>query len=395
MLCATGSAGRRRCSRKGSIQCSLSAIPPEGYSEVIFNVKLKGVRIRLQAASCGTLKNRECEVPRLVEAIRQSTEWLVWGETHDSSLFELFCEHSILAGMVGSLRSRKTPSAVKLQVLQTLSMLVQNVQRETSMIYLLSGGRLSALFDGAPELDEEMLAYFVTLLKGIAMRLNAETALLCLMAEKADAASGYPQGTCGPDQYLSGRHLRMPIFERSVQLVSHRDSMVQTSARTAVLRILSINQVAVRAAVQVAATEMLAPRLSDVASMVFGPFMAASEAHENMQELLDYVADLFDLGISELSESLTDQGFCLQEDGEVSIHGPLVIVDQAENHPAVRVFDQPKHDAQLLCEIPNGECIHAVDRQGDFVLVSWQNVDGWVGWKNIRPQQRLGLEESF
>merc|ERR1712154_506855 len=66
--------------------------------------------------------------------------------------------------------------------LQSLSILMQNVRRETSMIYLLSGGLLNTFFDDPPKLDDEELnAYFVTLLKGLALRLTADNAQLCLV----------------------------------------------------------------------------------------------------------------------------------------------------------------------------------------------------------------------
>lgn len=68
---------------------------------------------------------------RLVEAIRQSTEALVWGERHDAALFDLFCEHHMLAAFVIALRT-VIPCQVKVQILQTISILVQNARRTTS-----------------------------------------------------------------------------------------------------------------------------------------------------------------------------------------------------------------------------------------------------------------------
>ncbi|CAJ1401919.1 unnamed protein product [Effrenium voratum] len=178
--------------------------------------------------------------------IRKATACLVWSETHDSSLFNLFCEHTMLAGFVAALRAA-SPVPVKLQILQTLSILVQNAQRDTSFIYLLSQGLLNDFFDDPPaNMDEEALAYFITLLKGIAFRLDGQLALLCLQRNPRrgcgyegatpSTSSASPTATPSPSE---GPSLRMPIFERSVRLIGHPDPMVQTSARSAALRLLS------------------------------------------------------------------------------------------------------------------------------------------------------------
>merc|ERR1712190_482210 len=96
---------------------------------------------------------------------------------------------TMLAAFVTALHACECPTIVKIQVLQSLSILVQNVRQDTSMIYLLSGGLLNTFFDEPPKLDdEEMLAYFVSLLKGLALRLTPDNAQLCLVDVQPSAS---------------------------------------------------------------------------------------------------------------------------------------------------------------------------------------------------------------
>ena len=74
----------------------------------------------------------------LVETVREITEALVWGEKNDPSLFDFFCEKSILVDFIRVLGMKQVPREVNVQLLQTLSMLMQNLRRPTSVYYMLS-----------------------------------------------------------------------------------------------------------------------------------------------------------------------------------------------------------------------------------------------------------------
>jgi len=276
-------------------------VPPSGCSATALDKDLRGIRWRLDVVSGGTLKNGQKEVPLLVEVLRRTTEWLVWGDLHDGSLFDLFCEHSILAGFLTVLRVRRSPRAVKMQVLQTLSILVKNIQRATSVIYLLSGGLLNAFFECPPDLeDEEVLAYFITILKGVVLRLDEELAVLCLFA--------YPSGDGYGERPYSKQ---MPIFERSVHLIGHKDPMVHTAARTAVLCILRLNQPLVRAVAEEASLRLLVPCIVDIAESP----RRATLYDEGEDHLLAFVCDIFKLDVPLINAALEDQGFSMDSSG--------------------------------------------------------------------------------
>lgn len=320
MSCA-GVVGRGKRTR--SSESALSLPPPQvqedapaGCSASTMDMELREIRWRLDAVSCGTLKNLRKEVPHLVETLRRITGWLVWGEYHDSSLFDLFCEHSLLAGFVAVLRVHRSPKSVKLQVLQTLSILIQNAQRTTSLIYLLSGGLLNTFFDYPPSLhDEEALAYFITLLKGLVLRLDDELALLCLVKFDASSASR--------GQEASGNLYRMPIFERSVSFIGHTDPMVHTAARTAVLCILRLEQPILRAATEEASLRLLVPYLAQLAPKNGQGYALSGVASAHGEDLLGFVGDVFRLAIPAINTALECRGFCADASGCVVFSVPV------------------------------------------------------------------------
>jgi protein CLEC16A len=134
--------------------------------------RLQGLYARLQQFPELNEGNREA----VVEILRQITEAVIWGERHDPNFFDFFCEKNVLADFVKVLGIPRTPKTVKVQLLQTMNMLVQNVRRDTSLYYLFSNNYMNQLI--ATQLDwtdEEILAYYITFLKSLALLLNAQT----------------------------------------------------------------------------------------------------------------------------------------------------------------------------------------------------------------------------
>lgn len=111
-----------------------------------------------------------------IEAIRQLCELLVWGEKYDESFFGLFCEKRTLVDLSNLLGCRKVSRGVKLQVLQTMSILVQSLRRTTSLYSLLSGNHINEIIGAPLEFkNEEVVTQYISLLKSLSLRLNMET----------------------------------------------------------------------------------------------------------------------------------------------------------------------------------------------------------------------------
>jgi len=235
----------------------------------------------------------------VVETVRQITEALVWGEHHDTNLFDFFCEKSILSDFIRVLRLPKAPKTVKVQLLQTLSMLVQNIRRQTSLYYLLSQHHVNHLISMPLDFhDEEILAYYITLLKSLAMRLDGETIKFFFIQ--------IPEPT-------------FPLYIEATKFFMHRDQMVRAAVRTITLQVYQIAFPPMRSYVLRHATDsyftQLAYHLRDLWLRIDKAAAGANEddlatlQHEIdlQQDLLIYLSDVFELGVDQLNEVLADK----------------------------------------------------------------------------------------
>lgn len=237
----------------------------------------------------------------MVEVIRQITEALIWGEQRDHNFFDFFCEKNILADFVRVLALPRVPKTVKVQLLQTLSMLVQNIRRETSLYYLFSNNYVNQLiatqFDWS---DEEILGYYISFLKSLALRLNRETVKF----------------------FFNERSKSFPLYVEAVRFFGHHEQMVRTAIRNLTLQVYRVEDDGMRSLVLQHSSRTYFPhlcchlrelwaRLDQVAKSgisVASPEQvpdALKEANEQQQDVILYVSDVLGLGIPELSEVLT------------------------------------------------------------------------------------------
>lgn len=237
----------------------------------------------------------------VVETVRQITEALIWGEQNNAQFFDFFCEKSILADFVRVLGLPKTPKKVKLQLLQTLQMLVQNIRQKTSVYYLLSNNHVNRLiktqFDFS---DEEVLAYYITLMKSLAMRLDTETIKFFFIQRSNETT--------------------FPLYTEATKFFSHRDQMVRATVRTITLQVYRIQDEPMQHFVLRHAAELYFSQLAlhlrdlwlrlDVAvAGASGERDLASIQGENelQQDLQIYLSDVFELEVAALNEVLADR----------------------------------------------------------------------------------------
>jgi protein CLEC16A len=122
---------------------------------------------------------------QIVEILRSIAELMIWGDQHNENFFDFFCEKSILSFFLKILM-QKCDVKVKIQVLQTLSILIANTSSEQSVFYLLSNNYINDVivhrFDFS---NEELLAYYISFLKTLSLKLN-ENSIQFFFNERAN-----------------------------------------------------------------------------------------------------------------------------------------------------------------------------------------------------------------
>ncbi|KRY11339.1 Protein CLEC16A, partial [Trichinella patagoniensis] len=151
----------------------------------------------------------------LVEALRLISEILIWGDQNDSSVFDFFLEKNMLSFFLFIMR-QKCGRFVCIQLLQTLNILFENIRNETSLYYLLSNNHVNSIityrFDFS---DEEILAYYISFLKTLSFKLNANTVHF----------------------FFNEHTLDFPLYTEAIKFFNHAESMVRIAVRTLTLNI--------------------------------------------------------------------------------------------------------------------------------------------------------------
>ncbi|ETO26420.1 hypothetical protein RFI_10719, partial [Reticulomyxa filosa] len=131
--------------------------------------------------------------PLIVETLRQIAELMIWGDQNNDNFFLLkkknvpffffffsfvlfffLAEKNILGNFLRIVR-QKYDRDVTIQVLQTLSIMIQNISKQLSLYYLFSNNYINDMivhdFDF---MDNEILAYYVSFLKTISLKLDRD-----------------------------------------------------------------------------------------------------------------------------------------------------------------------------------------------------------------------------
>lgn len=120
----------------------------------------------------------------VVETIRAIAEFMIWGDQNEPRIFEFFLENNVMLYLHTVLQQPSNRSGdVAKQVLQTLSIIVQNVRSETGIFFLFSNNHINNIVGISFDFnDEEVLGFYITFLK---VRMSGERALRNVMRTRA------------------------------------------------------------------------------------------------------------------------------------------------------------------------------------------------------------------
>uniref|UniRef100_A0A061S3S3 FPL domain-containing protein n=1 Tax=Tetraselmis sp. GSL018 TaxID=582737 RepID=A0A061S3S3_9CHLO len=157
---------------------------------------------------------------------------MIWGDQHEPRFFEFFLEKHLLKQFrrILSQPGARTGNVAQ-QVLQTLSIMIQNIRNETSIYFLFSNNQINEMISIKLDFeDEEVLGYYISFLKAIALKFNEQTVQLFLIMD-------------GTDDKLP---TSFPLYTEALKLFRHKESMVRAAVRTLTLSVYSIRDELVR-----------------------------------------------------------------------------------------------------------------------------------------------------
>lgn len=233
----------------------------------------------------------------LVETLRSIAEILIWGDQNDSSVFDFFLEKNMLSFFLKILK-QKCGSYVCVQLLQTLNILFENIRNETSLYYLLSNNHVNSIivhkFDFS---DEEVMAYYISFLKTLSLKLNSHTI-----------------------HFFYNDHTNdFPLYTEAIKFFNHPESMVRIAVRTLTLNVYKVQD---HSMLRFIRNKTAAPYFSNLVWFIGNHVLELDTCvrndadHSSQSRLADLVAehldhlhylnDILSLNIEELNDVLVD-----------------------------------------------------------------------------------------
>ncbi|RNF19246.1 uncharacterized protein Tco025E_04200 [Trypanosoma conorhini] len=159
-----------------------------------------------------------------VEALRELAEVLIWSDKNAEAVFDSFLERRMMSTFERIVTNAEFPSAVKVQAIQCIIMLLQNLTRKSSIYFICSNNHLNRIISiSIDETDDELLSIYVSFLKSLALRLNDDTV-----------------------QFFFERETRaFPLFDRASKLLAAPDRMVRAAARQVVISVAQLHEQAI------------------------------------------------------------------------------------------------------------------------------------------------------
>ncbi|XP_018433220.2 protein TRANSPARENT TESTA 9 isoform X1 [Raphanus sativus] len=239
----------------------------------------------------------------VVEALRSIAEILTYGDQHDPSFFEFFMEKQVMGEFVRILRVSKTVS-VSVQLLQTMSIMIQNLTTEQAIYYLFSNEYVNYLITYTFDFQhEELLSYYISFLRAVSGKLNKHTISLLLKTENDVVVS-------------------FPLYVQGIQFAFHEENMIRTAVRALTLNVYHVGDESVNDyVVSQPHTEYFSKLVSffqkqcmDLSAMVSNTLKSPSpesggklfSAVDGIEDTLYYFSDVISAGIPDIERLVTD-----------------------------------------------------------------------------------------
>ncbi|XP_057497807.1 protein TRANSPARENT TESTA 9-like isoform X2 [Actinidia eriantha] len=239
----------------------------------------------------------------VIEALRSIAEVITYGDQHDSAFFEYFMEKQVMGEFVRILKISRTVS-VSLQLLQTMSIMIQNLKSEHAIYYMFSNEHINYLITYSFDFrNEELLSYYISFLRAISGKLNKNTISLLVKTRNDEVVA-------------------FPLYVEAIKFAFHEESMVRTAVRALTLNVYHVGDECVNKYVSSAPhadyflslVKFFQERCISLnalfldASKNIGPESTSTifSAVDEIEDNLYYFSDVISAGIPDVGRILTD-----------------------------------------------------------------------------------------
>ncbi|XP_030497042.2 protein TRANSPARENT TESTA 9 isoform X1 [Cannabis sativa] len=240
----------------------------------------------------------------VIEAIRSIAELITYGDQHDdATFFELFMEKQVMGEFVRILKITRT-LAVSLQLLQTVSILIQNLENEHALYYLFSNEYMNYLITYSFDFrNHDLLSYYISFLRAISRKLDKNTISLLVKTENDEVVS-------------------FPLYVEAIRFAFHEESMIRTAVRNLTLNIYIVGDDCVNRYVTSAPhadyflnlVTFLQKQCIDLTQLVSYALKSPTEeitssifaAVDEIEDSLYYFSDVMSAGIPDVGRLMTD-----------------------------------------------------------------------------------------
>jgi len=237
----------------------------------------------------------------LVEYIHQTGAALAFSEENGRDLFGLFAEYQGVDMLVDGLLAFETLDRVRVQLLQTLSILLVNVRKPT-FHYVLQTGAYNRLLRGKPYLpDGDAEALYMNIQKRLAMNVDEQAAELLLMTV------GH-----GEDEAPT---VHLPLMTEAIGFLFNDENLARTGARVVCLSMLKMKNAEVRAAALEVLEESLLPVLAAALQTSWADIAAAARVGDEAafraatcseEDILEFIGEMLCLGLPGVTQAIAD-----------------------------------------------------------------------------------------
>ncbi|CBZ31006.1 conserved hypothetical protein [Leishmania mexicana MHOM/GT/2001/U1103] len=177
-------------------------------------------------SSSGDAERKSKLIDASLQHMRELTEVLVWMDGNHHEWFERVLERDVMNTLERLVTNGLMPSSVKQQSLQSVTVMLQNLSRTSSLYYLCSNNHINRMVAVEFDIhDDEFVSLYVSFLKSLALRCTPDTVQL----------------------FFEAQDKAFPLWDRAVRLLGSEDVMVRTAAKQIIITIAQLQDTAVSA----------------------------------------------------------------------------------------------------------------------------------------------------